>query len=363
MNQPVVTFGEIMGRLAAPANLRLRQSREFEVTYAGAEASVAASICNFGGSARYVTALPKHALADATMDSLRAVGIDTQFVLRTDTGRLGLYFLETGANQRPSNVIYDRDDSAIAIATADQFDWQAICDGARWLHLTGITPALSKTAAQATRVAAQQAKESGLTVSIDLNFRGKLWKWDSTKEPRELAQATMRGILPFIDVVIANEEDCHDVLGIQAGDTDVHSGTLDTSRYPEVARQVVKQFPNVTNVAITLRESLSATHNNWGAMLFDAKSGEPAFAPLNRDGNYQPYEIKNIVDRVGGGDAFAAGLIFALTTPELSELQTAVNFAVAASCLKHSIKGDFNYSSRSEVESLMGGSASGRVVR
>jgi 2-dehydro-3-deoxygluconokinase len=363
MSNTVVTFGEIMGRMAAPENLRLRQTRNIEVTYAGAEASVAASICNFGGSARYVTALPKHALAEATMDSVRSVGIDTRYVLRTDKGRLGLYFLETGANQRPSNVIYDRADSAIAITPADKYDWSSIFQGASWLHLSGITPALSKTAAEATLVAAQKAKAAGAQVSIDLNFRGKLWNWDDSKSARELAQETMRKILPFIDVVIANEEDCHDVLGIRAGDTDVHSGALDTARYPDVARQVVQQFPNVSKVAITLRESYSADHNNWGAMLFDAASDKAAFAPLDADGNYQSYEIKNIVDRVGGGDSFAGGLIFALTTPELSEPQTAVKYAVAASCLKHSIKGDFNFSTRAEVEALMGGSASGRVVR
>ena len=359
----IVTFGEIMGRLAAPANLRLRQSRTLEVTYAGAEASVAASICNFGGRARYVTALPKHALAEATMDSVRSVGIDTSYILRTDHGRLGLYFLETGANQRPSNVIYDRAESAVATTPADQYDWEGIFKGAAWLHLSGITPALSKNAAEATLAAAKKAKAAGASVSIDLNFRGKLWKWDTSKTARELAQQTMRGILPFIDVVVGNEEDCHDVLGIQAGDTDVHSGSLDISRYPDVARQVVQQFPNVSKVAITLRESLSASHNNWGAMLFDAATNQPHFAPLDAEGNYCPYQIKNIVDRVGGGDSFAGGLIFALTTPELSSPQIAVKYAVAASCLKHSIKGDFNYSTRAEVERLMGGAASGRVVR
>lgn len=352
-----------MGRIAAPEFLRLRQTRQFDMTYAGAEASVAASICNFGGGARYVTALPKHALAEATIDSVRAVGIDTRYVLRTPKGRLGLYFLETGANQRPSNVIYDRADSAIAITPADQYDWKSIFEGAAWLHLSGITPALSKNAAEATRIAAQKAQEAGAKVSIDLNFRGKLWDWDSSKNARELARETMQTILPFVDVIIANEEDCHDVLGISAGETDVHSGSLDTSRYPDVARQVVKQFPNVSKVAITLRESLSATHNNWGAMLYTSESDQANFAPLDQDGNYQSYEIKNIVDRVGGGDSFAGGLIFALTTPELSEPATAVKYAVAASCLKHSIKGDFNFSTRSEVEALMGGSASGRVVR
>ena len=352
-----------MGRIASPENLRLRQARNFEVTYAGAEASVAASICNYGGKARYITALPKHPLAEAAMDSVRAVGIDTQYILRTDEGRLGLYFLETGANQRPSNVVYDRAESAISITAAERYDWDNIFKDAQWLHLSGITPALSKNAAEATLVAAKKAKDAGAQVSIDLNFRAKLWKWDSSKSTRVLAQETMRGILPFIDVVVGNEEDCHDVLGIQAGDTDVHSGTLDTSRYPDVARQVVAQFPNINKVAITLRESLSASHNNWGAMLYDAAKDQPYFAPLDDNGKYRAYQIKNIVDRVGGGDSFAAGLIFAFTTPELNDPQTAINYAVAASCLKHSIKGDFNYSTRAEVERLMGGNASGRVVR
>lgn len=352
-----------MCRLAAPQNLRLRQSRELEVTYAGAEASVAASICNFGGAARYVTALPKHAMAEATMDTLRAVGIDTTHVLRTDTGRLGVYFLETGANQRPSNVIYDREDSAVAITPAEQYDWEKVFEGTQWLHLSGITPALSQTAADATLVAAKQAQAAGCQVSIDLNFRKKLWKWEEGTSAGDLAQKTMRGILPFVDVIIANEEDCHDVLGISAGDTDVDSGQLDTARYPDVARKVIEQFPNVSKVAITLRESLSATHNNWGAMLFDRDADTASFAPLDADGNYSSYEIKAIVDRVGGGDSFAGGLIFALTTPELKAPAVAVRYAVAASCLKHSIKGDFNYSSRSEVEALMGGAVSGRVVR
>ena len=362
-DKAIVTFGEIMCRLASPGHLRLRQTRALEVTYAGAEASVAASICNFGGRARYVTALPRHALAEATMDTLRAVGIDTRYVLRPDTGRLGLYFLETGANQRPSNVIYDRTDSAVSLTPADQYDWDAIFADAQWLHLSGITPALTRTAAQATLVAAQKAQAAGCQVSIDLNFRKKLWQWEAGKTTRDLAEETMRGILPLVDVVIANEEDCHDVLGIRAGQTDVHAGALDTERYPDVARQVVGQFANVKRVAITLRESLSATHNNWGAMLYDATAEQAYFAPLDAEGKYRPYQIKSIVDRVGGGDAFAGGLIFALTTPELSDLQCALSYAVAASCLKHSIKGDFNYSTRAEVETLMGGAASGRVVR
>jgi 2-dehydro-3-deoxygluconokinase len=300
--QPVVTFGEIMCRLCPPEHIRLRQARNFDVLYAGAEASVAASICIFGGDARYVTALPKNVLADATMDTIRSTGIDTQHILRTNEGRLGLYFLETGANQRPSTVLYDRGDSSIAITPADKYDWDAIFEGAQWLHLSGITPALSQCAADATLVAAKKAKTAGCQVSMDLNFRGKLWKWKEGKSSRELCQETMRTILPFVDVVIANEEDCFDVLGIKAGETDVNSGTLDTARYPDVAKQVIKQFSNISKVAITLRESLSATHNNWGAMLYDSSGAH--FAPLDAQDKYQPYEIKSIVDRVGGGDSF-----------------------------------------------------------
>jgi 2-dehydro-3-deoxygluconokinase len=359
----VVTFGEIMCRMASHDHIRLRQARELEVTYAGAEASVAASICNFGGVARFVTALPNHALAEATMDAIRAVGIDTQYVLRTEAGRLGLYFLETGANQRPSNVIYDREQSSLSLTPADQYDWDAIFENAQWLHLSGITPALSRNAAEATLAAAQHAKAVGAIVSIDLNFRGKLWNWDSSKDSRALAQETMRTILPHVDVLIANEEDCSDVLGIRAGNTDAHSGKLETAHYPEVARQVSRQFPNMSKVAITLRESLSASHNNWGAMLYEVASDQPLYAPVDANGDYSPYEIKNIVDRVGGGDAFAGGLIHALTKQDPSEPQQALEFAVAASCLKHSIRGDFNYSTCQEVESLMNGSASGRVVR
>ncbi len=363
MSPFVVSFGEIMGRFAAPQHMRLRQTHALEVTYAGAEASVAASICNFGGSARFVTALPKHALAEATLDSLRAVGIDTQFVRHTDEGRLGLYFLESGANQRPSNVIYDREHSAVSITEADQYDWDAIFDGAQWLHLSGITSAISRCAANANLVAAQKAKQAGLQVSVDLNFRAKLWTWDKTISPRELARQTMRNLLPHVDLVIANEDDCSNVLGIHAKETDVHAGTIQSLCYPEVAAQVVEQFPSVSRVAITLRESHSATHNNWGAMLLDVGSGESYFSPTSANGEYRPYEIKSIVDRVGSGDAFAAGLIYCLTTPELSKPQTALAFAVAASCLKHSIHGDFNCTTRNEVELLMTGNASGRVLR
>jgi len=360
----IVSFGEIMGRFSPEGFMRLRQAApgKFDLTFGGAESNVAASIATLGGHARYVTALPKNPLADACIDSLRGLGIDTTHILRRDGGRLGLYFCETGANQRPSTVTYDRENSTISLTPGSDYAWNEIFADARWLHLSGITPALSATAAEAVRQAAERAKNAGLTVSLDLNFRKKLWKWDPTLGPQALAEKTARGILPFVDVIIANEEDAADVLQIHAKDTDVHSGKVAHDRYPDVARQIAAQFPNASRIAITLRESISASHNNWGAMLYDVASDQASFAPW-RDGEYRPFEIRNIVDRVGGGDSFAAGLIFALTTPELSDPPTAVSFAVAASCLAHSIVGDINFNSRSEVEALMRGSGSGRVVR
>ncbi len=363
MNQ-LVTFGEIMGRVAPPGFLRFRQAMPgaLDFTFAGAEASVAASVAYLGGTAAFVTALPQHAIGDACVANLRAMGVDTQYIVRTKQGRLGLYFLETGANQRPSNVIYDRAGSAISLTPVEKYPWKEIFTGVRWFHISGITPAISATAAAAALAAVQAARAAGVTVSCDLNFRRKLWSWEPATDPQVLAQRTMRQVLPFVDVVIGNEEDAGEVLGIHATDTDVQSGKVANERYPDVSRQVVAQFPQVTHVAITLRESLSASHNNWGAMLFDAREDRAYFAPLSA-GQYQPYKITHIVDRVGGGDAFAAGLIFARLTPELSAPQTALAFAVASSCLAHSISGDYNFSSRAEVEALMQGSASGRVVR
>lgn len=364
MNNRIVTFGEVMGRFAPDEFLRFAQVMpgKLNLTFGGAESNVAGSIALLGGNVAFISALPKNALGDACVAFLRSLGVDASGIVRSGKGRLGLYFLETGANQRPSNVIYDRENSTVAITPAEAYDWNKIFAGASWFHISGITPAISRTAAEATLAAVKAAQENNITVSCDLNFRKKLWKWDSSLPARELAEKTMRGILPYVDVVIANEEDASDVLGIHAADTDVNTGKIAIDKYPQVAGKIVSQFPNVTKVAITLRESMSASHNNWGAMLYDAKSEEAFFAPL-KSGKYEPYEIKNIVDRVGGGDSFAAGLIFALTTPELSENSKAIAFAVAASCLAHSITGDINYSSRQEVESLMGGSGSGRVVR
>lgn len=364
MKNTIVTFGEVMGRLCPVGYSRLRQCLpgQLDVTFGGAESNVASSIALFGGKARFVTALPNHAIADSCVATFAGLGVDTSHILRTKTGRLGLYFVESGANQRASNVIYDRADSAVSLAPAGEYDWDKIFSDAAWFHTTGITPSLSKTAAEAAEEAVQKAKKAGATVSCDLNFRKKLWNWEPGTPPKELARKTMRNILPFVDVVIANEEDAADVLDIHAEETDVESGKVAHDKYPAVAAEIVRQFPNVSKVAITLRESISASHNNWGAMLFDASSGSSYFSPT-RDGEYIPFEIRNIVDRVGGGDSFGAGLIFALTTPELSEPNIALSYAVAASCLAHSIPGDINYVTRAEVETLAAGNASGRVNR
>lgn len=353
-----------MGRLAPAGFQRLAQAMPgtLELTFGGAEANVATSLAMLGAPARFVTALPANALGEACVRVLRGLGVDTSFILQTSQGRLGLYFMEKGANQRPSLVVYDRGQSAISLAKPEDFNWQKIFAGACWLHTTGITPALSRRAFECAREAVRTAKSAGLTVSCDLNFRKKLWAWEPGAKPQELARRCMSEILPFVDLCIANEEDAADVLGIHAEGSDVHAGRLEVSRYPEVARQIVALFPNISRVAITLRESLSATHNNWGAMLFDAASGKAFFAP-EKNGLYTPYEIRAIVDRVGAGDSFGAALIYALLTPELAEPSTAVHFAAAASCLAHSIEGDINFSTRQEIEALMAGSGSGRVVR
>jgi 2-dehydro-3-deoxygluconokinase len=323
---------------------------------------VAASLAMLGVEASFVTALPRHAVADALVDRLRGLGIDTRDILRRDEGRLGLFFTEAGANQRPSVVVYDRQGATVAVTPPAAYDWDRILQGASWFHITGVTPSISRNAADVALAAVKAARARGLRVSCDLNFRARLWGWDPPTPARELAGRVMRGILAFADTVVGNEEDASDVLGIRAKDTDVSSGRLSAERYVEVAEAIVKQIPSVRRVAFTLRESLSASWNRWGAMLFDAGSGEAHFAPLS-DGLYRPYEIRNIVDRVGAGDSFAAALIFAELTAELREPRTAAAFAAAASCLCHSIQGDFNYSSRSEIETLMTGSGSGRVVR
>ncbi|MFW5997082.1 MAG: sugar kinase [Lentisphaeria bacterium] len=360
-----LTFGEIMMRIAPEGFLRIRQAMpgKVDVTFAGGEANVAASLSLLGNDVRYLTAVPDNAVVQAMLTTLRGLRIDTSQVLMREEGRFGVYFIETGANQRSSNVIYDRSGTAISLARPAEYDFDSVLDDVHWVHITGITPALSQNAYESTLELVQRAKQKGATVSCDLNFRKKLWKWQPERNAKDLAKECMSRILPFVDVVIGNEEDADDVLGIQAEGTSVEAGHINAEAYEKVATEIIKQFPNVEKVAITLRESVSATHNNWGGMLYDSGSRQSFFAPLNENGEYQPYEIRAIVDRVGGGDSFGAGLIHALNSTEYSAPEMAIKFAVAASCLKHSVKGDFNYVTLPEVEALVAGQASGRVRR
>ncbi|HIF00208.1 MAG TPA: sugar kinase [Planctomycetes bacterium] len=359
-----MTFGEIMMRMAPPGFLRIQQTLPgpIDVTFAGAEANVASSLAMLGADVGFVSALPDSPLTDACIATLRGLGVDTANVIRSSAGRMGIYFVESGANQRPSRVIYDRAGSTISLTAPAEYDWDTAFSGAHSLHVSGITPALSEHAAEATIAAVQRAQDAGVRVSCDLNYRAKLWNWKPGVERKQLAAETMARVLPHVDILIANEGDCGDVLGIHAGHTDVDSGNVEVQAYPGVARQVVSRFPNVKFVATTLRESISASHNNWGAMLFDVSADKAMFAP-ELEGTYQPYQIRNIVDRVGGGDAFAAGLLFALNHDDYAGPEEALQFATASSCLAHSILGDFNFSNRAEVDALMTGSASGRVVR
>lgn len=354
-----------MARLDTEWGLRLRQSfpGNLRTSFAGAEANVAVDIAMYGGEARYVTALPSNPMAQAAVDQMRGLGVDTRYVLRPATGRMGLLFVESGANQRPSNVVYDRESSTFARASASDYDWDRALEDAAWFHTTGISPAVSQIAAEATLYGVKTASDRGASISIDLNYRGKLWKWSPEKTGRELAREVMADILPYADVVIGNEEDAFDALGIRSGDSDVAAGRLDVGRYAQAAREICERFSRVKYVAFTLRESISATVNRWGALLYSRLEDSAHFAPTNADGEYSPFEITSIVDRVGAGDSFAAGLIFSLLKgPEVSPA-TATRFSVAASCLAHSIRGDYNYTTYDEILRLADGDKSGRVVR
>jgi 2-dehydro-3-deoxygluconokinase len=358
-------FGEIMMRVAPAGHRRLAQvlPGSVDVTFAGAEANVCVSLAMLGAQARYLTMVPQNMLGDAVIANLRSFGIDVLTVKRRAEGRLGVYYVECGANQRGSTVTYDRDYSAISLAGPEEYDFAAALDGIRWVHATGITPSLSEKAYRSTLALVQEAKRRGCTVSCDLNFRKKLWRWRPGTAANLLARECLTEVLKSVDLLIANEEDAADVLDIHAEGTNVEQGKLNIAGYEQVAREIVRRFPNIGRVAVTLRESLSADHNNWGGMLFDAAADRSFYAPLDAEGRYKPYEIRDIVDRVGGGDSFAAGLMFALNTPKHAEPGRALHFGVAASCLKHSILGDFNFTSRDEVEALMGGAAAGRVRR
>lgn len=336
-----VTFGEIMMRLQTYNYQRYIQATGFELVYGGGEANVAVSLANFGIDAAFVTKLPKNPIGDACLAEIRKHGVDTSKIARGGE-RLGIYFCEKGASQRASNVVYDRAHSSISTANADDFNWDEIFEGVEWFHFTGITPAISDSAAELCLEACKKAKDYNVKVSCDLNFRKKLWT-------SEKACKIMSGLMPYVDVAIANEEDAEKVFGIKASATDVTSGEINHEGYKDVAKQLADKF-GFEHVAITLRESYSASRNGWSAMLYDGK--DYYFS--------KKYDI-NIVDRVGGGDSFGAGLIYSLMTGKTPE--DAINFAVAASCLKHTIEGDFNLVSVNEVETLMKGDGSGRVQR
>lgn len=360
-----LTFGEIMLRVAPEGHLRFRQvlPGRVDLTFAGAEANVCAALALWGQPCRYLTALPSNLITDSLLAVLRGLGIETQFVVHRDVGRLGVYFVETGANQRSSLVVYDRDHSAISLAGPGEYNFEQALDGVHWVHLSGITPSLSENAFQSTLALARQAAARSIGVSCDLNFRNKLWRWKPGFHARQLAHECMTQVLPHVTLLIANEEDAGDVLGIHAKDTSVEAGRMNYAAFEQVAREAAAMFPNLSRVAITLRESVSADHNNWGGLLFDVETNHASFAPIDTQNLYRPYEIRDIVDRVGAGDAFAAGLLYALHSQEYAAPQRAVQFAAAASCLKHSIKGDFSYVTVPEIVSLMSGVTSGRVRR
>ena len=344
MVKKVVTFGEIMMRLAPPGFQRFGQARSFDVIYGGGEANVAVSLANFSVPVNYVTRLPNNDLGEACIQFVRQYGMGTDYIVRGGE-RLGIYFLETGAVQRGSKVVYDRANSAIATIKRGMVDWRAVFADADWFHWTGITPAISEGAAGVCLEAVQVAKEMGLTVSCDLNFRSKLWKWGKK------AGEVMPDLVSYSDVAIGNEEDADKVFGIKAPHADVSSGKVEAGGYEYVCNALAERFPNLKTIAITLRGSLSASHNTWSGVLW--QQGAFYSAPV--------YDITHIVDRVGGGDSFCAGLIYGLRTYDAP--QKALDFAVAASCLKHSILGDFNLVTVDEVEKLMGGDVSGRVSR
>ncbi|MGQ9715697.1 MAG: PfkB family carbohydrate kinase [Anaerolineae bacterium] len=341
----VVTFGEIMMRLSPPGFQRFAQARSFDVVYGGGEANVAVSLAHFGVPVDYVTRLPQNDLGDACLQFLRQYGVGTEKVIRGGE-RLGIYFLEMGAMQRGSKVVYDRAHSSFATIAPGMVDWRAVFADADWFHWTGITPAISEGAASACLEAITTAKEMGLTVSCDLNYRAKLWKWGRK------ASEVMPELVRHCDVAVGNEEDADKVFGIQAPGVDVVAGKVEAEKYLFVCEELHRRFPNLQTIAITLRGSLSASHNTWSGVLWYQGTFHIG----------RTYDLTHIVDRVGGGDAFVAGLIYGLRTYG-EDVRRALEFAIAASCLKHSIFGDFNLVTVGEVEQLMAGEASGRVSR
>ena len=339
----VITFGEILLRLAPQGHKKLFQNDIFETSFCGAEANVAVSLVNYGIDSCFVTKVPDNEVGQAAINSLRYFGVDTTKVIKGGE-RLGLYYLEKGASQRPSKVLYDRAFSAIANSNEEEFDWDSIFDGVEWFHFSGINPALSESVSKISLEACKVAKEKGITISCDINYRSKLWTKDQAKE-------TMSVLMEYLDVCIGNEEDADNVFGIKADNTDVLSGNVDHKSYEEVAKRISNQF-GCKYVAITLRTSLSASSNKWAGMLYSSNEDEYALS--------KEYTI-DIVDRVGSGDSFAAGIIYSLLNKATA--QDAVEFAVAASCLKHTQEGDYNRVNPVEVMALVNGDSSGRVKR
>ena len=340
----IVTMGEIMLRLSTPNNEKFIQADEFDINYGGGEANVAVSLANYGHEADFVSALPKNPIGDAAIATLRKYNVGTKHISRSGE-RVGIYFLETGSAMRASNVVYDRAHSSISTAKADEFDFDAIFKDADWFHFTGITPAVSDSAAELTEAALKAAKKAGVTVSVDLNFRKKLWS-------SEKAKRIMTNLMQYVDVCIGNEEDAEKVLGFKPGNTDVTAGELELNGYVDIFNQMCDQF-KFKYVISSLRESFSASNNNWSACIMDGATREFYHS--------KKYHVTPIVDRVGGGDSFAAGLICGLC--DKKDFKSALEFAVAASALKHTIPGDFNLVTREDVESLAGGDGSGRVQR
>ena len=345
MKNKVISFGEVMLRLATPGHLRFNQSDTLSFTFGGGEGNVAVSLANYGIPVSFVSRMPENDIADACIADLRGLGVDTSQILRGGE-RMGIYFLESGAVSRASKVIYDRAHSALSEVKPGMIDWNKVFEGANWFHWTGITPAVSASAAAVCKEAIAMANKKGITVSTDLNYRKNLWKYGKT------AREVMPGLVEGCDVILGNEEDAAMALDIHPDGVDVTTGHVDAEAYLSVSKKIMEQFPRCNKVITTLRGSVSASHNSWSGVLYDGSTLYKA----------PDYDITHIVDRVGGGDSFMGGLIYGLLTYK-EDIQSALNFAVAASCLKHTIYGDYNRVSVAEVEKLMGGDASGRVSR
>lgn len=363
----IAAFGEVMLRLSPAGKTRFAQALPgaLEAVFGGGEANVCASIAMMGGRSRYLTALPDNPVARAFAAQQRGFGTDTGKIRYTSGGRMGIYYAEHGAAQRPSNVIYDRENSAVSLLPPEEYDFSGMLENCAHLHVTGITPALSENAFRTTLELVKTASAEKIRISCDLNFRKKLWKWGGADLPPEtLAGKCMKEIVSFADIIIGNEEDAQNVFGIVSEGSSAEAGKINIAGYQNAAKKLCALFPKASFAAVTLRESISADHNNWGGMLYEKTSGKAFFAPLAPDGTYAPYEIHDIVDRFGGGDSFCAGLIYALNSEDgLATPENAIRYAVAASCLKHTIPGDYNFSAKDEILNLMNGNATGRVRR